>query len=307
MIKPEYKELKDFPVSNKTSEGIHYIPADFNNITIRALYNIEYVQREIPLYLNILVPEKQYLEDVQKETYPLLVYIQGSAWRKQNVIEHIIPLSNIARKGFVVAIVQYRDTSIAPFPAQIEDTKTAISFLVEHHQDYQIDTKNIFLGGDSSGGHTAIMTGITANQNILELEKFKYASSIQGIFDYYGPTLVSEMQNEPSIQDHVTPTSPEGLLLGGVNVLEHKQEAYHASPLPYIKKDIHTPSILMIHGNKDRLVPFGQSILLYNALKENNKDVTFYCVDQAVHGGAAFWNDQVLEITSTFLKEHTKK
>ena len=44
------------------------------------------------------------------------------------------------------------------------------------------------------------MTGITANQNILELEEFKYASSIQGIFDFYGPTLVSEMQNEPSIQ-----------------------------------------------------------------------------------------------------------
>ena len=25
MIKPEYKELKDFPVSNKKSEDIHYI------------------------------------------------------------------------------------------------------------------------------------------------------------------------------------------------------------------------------------------------------------------------------------------
>ena len=47
MIKPEYKELKDFPISNKKSEGIHYIPADFDNITIRALYNIEYVKREI--------------------------------------------------------------------------------------------------------------------------------------------------------------------------------------------------------------------------------------------------------------------
>ena len=53
------------------------------------------------------------------------------------------------------------------------------------------------------------MTGITANQNILELEEFKYASSIQGIFDFYRPTLVSEMQNEPSIQDHITPPSPE--------------------------------------------------------------------------------------------------
>ena len=250
MIKPEYKELKDFPISNKKWRySLH--TADFDNITIRALYNIEYVKREIPLYLNILVPKKQ-LESNEK--YPLLVYIQGSAWKKQNVIEHIIPLSNIAKKGFVVAIVQYRAASIAPFPAQIEDTKTASSFLIERHQDYQNEDKDIY------------------NQNIP-------------IWKTY----------EPSIQDHVTPTSPEGLLLGGVNVLEHKQEAYQASPLPYIKKDVNTPSILMIHGNKDRLVPFGQSVLLYNTLKENNKDVTFYCVEHADHGGAAFWNNQVLD------------
>lgn len=95
MIKPEYKELKDFPISNKKWRySLH--TAGFDNITIRALYNIEYVKREIPLYLNILVPKKQ-LESNEK--YPLLVYIQGSAWKKQNVIEHIIPLSNIAKKG----------------------------------------------------------------------------------------------------------------------------------------------------------------------------------------------------------------
>ena len=71
MIKPEYKELKDFPISNKKSEGIHYIPADFDNITIRALYNIEYVKREIPLYLNILVPKKQ-LEMCIRDRYKTL-------------------------------------------------------------------------------------------------------------------------------------------------------------------------------------------------------------------------------------------
>lgn len=113
--------------------------------------------------------------------------------------------------------------------------------------------------------------------------------------DIYNQNIPIWKTYEPSIQDHVTPPSPEGLLLGGVNVLEHKQEAYQASPLPYIKKDVNTPSILMIHGNKDRLVPFGQSVLLYNTLKENNKDVTFYCVEHADHGGAAFWNNQVLD------------
>ena len=46
---------------------------------------------------------------------------------------------------------------------------------------------------------------------------------------------------------------------------------------------------------------------LFKYLKENNKDVTFYCVEHADHGGAAFWNNQVLEITYQFLKEHIKK
>ena len=96
MIKPEHKELKDFPISNKKSEGIHYIPADFDNITIRALYNIEYVKREIPLYLNILVPKKQ-LES--NENYPLLVYIQGSAWRNKMSSNILFPYQILQKKG----------------------------------------------------------------------------------------------------------------------------------------------------------------------------------------------------------------
>lgn len=96
MIKPEHKELKDFPISNKKSEGIHYIPADFDNITIRALYNIEYVKREIPLYLNILVPKKQ-LES--NENYPLLVYIQGSAGENKMSSNILFPYQILQKKG----------------------------------------------------------------------------------------------------------------------------------------------------------------------------------------------------------------
>ena len=61
MIKPEYKELKDFPISNKKSEGIHYIPADFDNITISALYNIEYVKNFVWVCKKICVKWKYLL------------------------------------------------------------------------------------------------------------------------------------------------------------------------------------------------------------------------------------------------------
>ena len=41
----------------------------------------------------------------------------------------------------------------------------------------------------------------------------------------------------------------------------------------YLNKSKEIPPFLIIHGNKDRLVPFGQSVLFYNALKQNDKSV----------------------------------
>ena len=41
-----------------------------------------------------------------------------------------------------MAIVQYRESDLAPFPAQIEDTKTAIRFLRKHHEEYFIENQH---------------------------------------------------------------------------------------------------------------------------------------------------------------------
>ena len=304
MIEPVEQLLKDFPKSQKKPKGMKIIPANFKNVIIKTYANEEYTNKKIPLHVHVMIPLKQYEDHEDQAKYPLLVYIQGSAWKKQNILEHSISLSEIAKAGYVVAIVEYRDSSIAPFPAQIEDTKTAITYLLENRKKYHIQNDTFFLAGDSSGGHTALMSGITLNQRIFENHYFKYADCLKGVIDLYGPTLVSEMQNEPSTQNHISPDSPEGLFLGGVDVLKHQKEAYLASPFPYIKKDIYIPPILIMHGNKDRLVPFGQSVLLYEALKEKEKEVDLYQIENGDHGGAAFWNEEVVSIMIDFLNRN---
>ena len=93
--------------------------------------DVEYMNIDgISRILQILVPRKRVMEN---EKYPLIVYVQGSAWHKQNVYQHVGQLNYLCKQGFVVAIVQYRESDLAPFPAQIEDTKTAIRFLRKHH------------------------------------------------------------------------------------------------------------------------------------------------------------------------------
>ena len=122
--------------------------------------DVEYMNIDgISRILQILVPRKRVMEN---EKYPLIVYVQGSAWHKQNVYQHVGQLNYLCKQGFVVAIVQYRESDLAPFPAQIEDTKTAIRFLRKHHEEYFIDEQNVFLFGDSSGGHVALVSGLTS-------------------------------------------------------------------------------------------------------------------------------------------------
>ncbi len=89
--------------------------------------DVEYMNLDgISRVLQILMPRKR---NMDHEKYPLIIYVQGSAWHQQNVYQHVGQLNYLCKQGFVVAIVQYRESDIAPFPAQIEDTKTAIRFL----------------------------------------------------------------------------------------------------------------------------------------------------------------------------------
>ena len=47
-----------------------------------------------------------------------------------------------------------------------------------------------------------------------------------------------------------------------------------------------------------------QSVRLYKKLREEEKDVTFYMLENAVHGDNAFWTTENLNIVDEFLKKH---
>ncbi len=119
----------------------------------------------------MLVPEVK-PESVQKK-YPAILYVQGSAWLKQDQYKRLSAMADLARRGFVTAILQYRESNLATFPAQVQDAKTGIRFLRKHAEEYHIDVDNIFIMGDSSGGHTAVLAGITAGQNIFRYRRLQ--------------------------------------------------------------------------------------------------------------------------------------
>lgn len=263
--------------------------------------DVEYMKVDgINRVLQILVPRKRVMEN---EQYPLIVYVQGSAWHKQNIYQHVGQLNYLCKQGFVVAIVQYRESDLAPFPAQIEDTKTAIRFLKKHREEYYIDDQNVFLFGDSSGGHVALLAGLTAKLDIMDSDLYKeYTNDVCAIIDFYGVVDITMEDGFPTTENHQQPDSPEGYLIGRKNVLDNLEIARQTNPMNYLDGDI--PPILIAHGTKDRLVAFKQSVKLYKTLKEKNKEVIFYRMKGADHGGPMFFCEEMLDEVIKFIKKN---
>jgi acetyl esterase/lipase len=225
--------------------------------------------------------------------YPLVVYIPGSAWHRQNVWMSLDKARYFAARGYAFAIAEYRPTDIgATYPAQVEDAKAAIRFLKDHADEYGVDANKVAVWGDSSGGHTAASIGITAPE------------MAQCVVDWFGPTEISVMNCYPSTMDHYGPDSPQGMLIGGKAVLENPELAQAVNPNTYISADKPVPPMLIMHGSKDMLVPFNQSVRLYEKLKECGKDAMFYRLEGGGHGSGGFESDEAYRLVLEFIGSH---
>src|SRR5262245_57189215 len=209
IVEPQPSSWEAFPESTVTADGILTLEADRSELSSKLHANVPYATKSgVPLHLHIIEPKQS---EGEARRFPLVVYVQGSAWFKQDIGYEVPQLSRFARKGYVVAVVEYRPSTVAPFPAQVKDTKTAIRFLIKNASAYSIDPERIVLWGDSSGGHTAVMAGVTLDDSDLSDESPSDGPiRLKAIVDFYGPVDVSKMNLEPSTQDHRNAHSPEG-------------------------------------------------------------------------------------------------
>ncbi|WP_127533328.1 alpha/beta hydrolase [Paenibacillus kobensis] len=282
--------------ANEAPEGTQIIYGEFAE---RGTYyscsyrpDVVYAQYgDLERRLQIIVPQRAGYK------FPLVVFVQGSAWRQQDLYAAIPNLCHIAAKGYVVASVEIRDTDIARFPAAVEDVKCAIRFMRKNAEEYGVDPNRVAVWGDSSGGHLALMTGLTIGEydNGLYSEE---TDEVSAVIDYYGVSDLLTLGKYNDILDHDAADSPEGLLVGG-RVPDHVELAKKASPI-HQNLDKRLPPFLIIHGDSDGIVHVNQSIEMYKALREHGQRAFFYKVTGADHG-IGVWNPQVLEITERFL------
>ena len=297
-IKPWTYE--EYPSFDEPVEGVVRIPTTGDEKGTYIYSDVVYATVDgVPLRLQIITPQSRNTRDTGK-IYPCLVYVQGSAWMKQNINAKLGLLASLSEKGYVIAVVEYRHSGIAAFPAAAIDTRNAIRFMKVHAEEYGADNGQIFVGGDSSGGHTAMFSQIIQDDE-QETNLFPGVSAdVKGILSFYGASSMMLEDGMPSTMNHHLPDSPEGKVMGGVNLREHPGLCRKMSVECNVDENTNLPPVLMFHGTKDRAINPRVSGVVYHRLKQCGKDVQLYLLEGADHGGSEFWTEEVQNIVIQF-------
>jgi acetyl esterase/lipase len=241
-----------------------------------------------------------YLPANAKGKLPLVILIHGGGWLSNDKYADIgymkKTVAAIISSGVAIASIDYRFSTQAVFPAQIQDCNRAVSFLYDNADKYGFDKKRFAVMGFSAGGHLASLVGLAKNNDIKAffMPGTSKSFSLKAVVDFYGP---AELVLFPGSNDE---KSPESLLIGAAP-LDRPDLAKAASPVTYVDKN--DPPFLIIHGEKDELVSTKQSQLLSSWLRVVGVPNELVIVKDAPHFGVMFDTDEVRNKVMDFLKQ----
>ncbi|MEC8555968.1 MAG: alpha/beta hydrolase [Planctomycetota bacterium] len=258
--------------------------------------------RKLPL--DLYLPEGA---EKAKQPLPLVIWIHGGGW-KSGSKNGLGRCKALLAHGYALASVEYRLSGEAIFPAAIEDCKAAVSYLRLNAKKHNLDPERFGAWGSSAGGHLVALMGTTNDIEDFNTHPVcKQASpAVQAVCNWYGPSDFLRMNDFPSNIDHDAPDSPESRFIGGP-IQESKDKVAQANPITHVSAG--DPPMLLMHGDKDMLVAFNQSELLYAALEAHEVESELYKVVGGGHGfgGAKDPPQELVQRCVKFFDKHLKQ
>jgi acetyl esterase/lipase len=223
---------------------------------------------------------------------PLVIWVHGGGWRtgtKNAIAQGYDPsappppeptqcgvntqiqtpdVADLNAKGYAVAAVDYR---LEQDPvAALKDAKAAVRFLRANATRYHLDPERFAAWGDSAGGYTVIMLGVTGGLatefDDPALADTGLSAAVQAVIDWFGPTDAANLPGR----------------MGPAEI-----------PYTYIKPGRPLPPFLIAHGAADCIVPVQASRHLDKALVEAGGQATLHVLPGARHEDPAFMRTQL--------------
>jgi acetyl esterase/lipase len=211
-----------------------------------------------------------------------VIHITGSGWSRRmsydaKMINHNRHVKfqgeALVKAGYTLFSINHRAEPRFHYPAAVEDAQRAVRFIRFNAEKFGINPDRIGAIGGSSGGHLVCMLGVLDGNEIPmdDTPINRMSSKVQCVIANAPPTSFLER----GIGDSFLGFKKRE------RSIEYKL-AQEASPIFHVSPD--DPPFLLIHGEKDEVVPVSHSKNMYNKLKEMNVESKLYVVKDAAHG-----------------------
>jgi alpha-L-fucosidase 2 len=229
------------------------------------------------------------------ERHPAVIYVHGGGWtggskKMAGMARLLLPVLNGA--GFSAFSIEYRLAPAYPYPAALEDVRAAIRYVRAHADELRIAPDRIALAGSSAGGHLVALVGTTPCDGPAGREPA--GCGARTIIDLYGPADLRGWVNVPAVR----------AFLGPRLTSNRKRLLAEASPIANVcRGDLPT---LILHGDRDPVVPYAQSAAFQRALQAAGVPSRLVTIPGGSHGtnwthGGLNWQRDIVRWLRTYL------
>ena len=249
------------------------------------------------------------LKPIQKANGKAIISVLNGNWiSAPRMMEAFLIKSNLyLESGYTLFGVMVGSQPQYAIPDQIIDLKRAVRFIRYNAKEYSIDADKIGITGSSSGGHLSLMIATAAEtMNAQSNDPVdKVSSRVQAAAVFYPPT---DFINYGRINTAET-INQAGLVLTKVaaafdfkvwndttatfvsisDIKKRLAIAKEISPINSISAD--DPPVILIHGDKDVVVPKQQAESIIAKFKEANVTCNLIIKEGGGHG----WRNREVE------------
>jgi len=186
-----------------------------------------------------------------KGPFPVILSVHGGRWFRESKSTHsAIKVRQWADFGFFAMSIDYRLIGCTPAPACYQDVLCAIRWLHAHAFKYPIDTKRIFLIGQSAGGHLVSLAATLGEGPFKRTGGWEdQPHDFRGVISVSAPYELTKL-------DWGSGWTPAGE--------EPVAARQLASPINHVNAKM--KPILILHSDDDKSVPIQQALDMVQVL-----------------------------------------
>ena len=179
------------------------------------------------------------------------------------------PFGQLTQSGYTLFLVRHGSSPLFKVPDAVADVRRAVRYIRKNSAEYGVDQSRLGVFGGSAGGHLSLMLGNASDEGDPDSKDplEQVGNRVAAVVAYFPPVDLQGLTG-PNDRFPALDFEPE--------------KAKDISPVFFVTKD--DPPTLLVHGDKDPLVPLAHSERIHKAFSEAGVASDLVVIEGAPHG-----------------------